>query len=194
MRTLLVLLFSTLLLPAQLNVSNSRFTAAVLKPAAAGGGCSTQQDAEESEDSFQASFLRYFATKFRAGANYNLCRVDLSIARNVSEDADFLVTIRTDSSGPTTTVVGTSSTVPNATVTEDFAWVRFDFPSPPSLTSGTDYWIVITRADAADGLQVYWNEDTTGTAVEGIQEAAAATPTTWNSISTTSVGMFRTFR
>lgn len=130
---------------------------------------------------------------FQPSASYLLCKVELSIAKNASEDADLLVTIRTNNAGsPSTTVLATSATVPNATITEDFTFVSFTFASPPALTSGTDYWIVMTRADAADGLQIYWEDDASAT-VENMKEAANATPTTWVVLSASSAGVYRAY-
>lgn len=194
MRTLFILLLSTSAAFAQLNISNPFYVAGVLKPASGGGPCNVAKDTENTPDVYQQSFNRYFASMFRAGSSYNLCLVELSLQRNASEDADFQVTIRADSSGsPSGTVLATSETVANASVSSSaFTWVSFSFASPPALTSGSDYWLVITRTDAADGLQVYWEDDVSAT-VESMKEAANATPTTWTVVSSGAAGMFRTF-
>lgn len=160
---------------------------------ATGGSCDTLRDAEDTVSSFNASFLRYFASMFRAGANYNCCRVDVSIARAASMNQDVLMTLRANNAGdPAAGVLGTSDTIPNATIEEDFTFVTFTFASPVSLSSGTDYWIVLTRANASDGLQLYW-EDDNGATVTALKEAANATPTTWNTVTLASTGVFRTF-
>ena len=61
----------------------------------------------------------------------------------------------------------------------DAGWFRFVFPTPPSLTAGTQYWLVLKSSGAVDGTN-YWRwpaSSTGGTYPFGSDKNGNATPT-----------------
>jgi len=55
---------------------------------------------------------------------------------------------------------GTSGTVAASTLGTSYGWVDFTFATPPSLSAGTTYWLVLTTTDAASGTNyVQWGAD-----------------------------------
>ena len=58
-------------------------------------------------------------------------------------------------SGATPTTLLANATVTGSGLAEEMAWVTFTFGSPPSLTGGTTYWLVIARGGAHDYANHY---------------------------------------
>jgi hypothetical protein len=60
---------------------------------------------------------------------------------------------------------GTSTTVAASDLEVGFSWVEFAFSSPPNLTEGTVYWLVLETSDSADALNhVIWGADSSSPA------------------------------
>lgn len=85
--------------------------------------------------------------------------INLLVNKGGTPSDNLYIEIQTDSSGaPSGTVVtnGTSSTLAGGSVTGGaYANYKFTFATPPSLTSGTTYWIVARRSGAVDGANYF---------------------------------------
>ena len=98
--------------------------------------------------------------------------------------------IYSDSSGTPSALItnGTATAISGKLMGVDRGWYRFNFPTPPSLTGGTQYHIVLRRSGSADSSNIYSISSSypNGSATEypfGAMRYADATPT-WASAST----------
>jgi hypothetical protein len=100
-----------------------------------------------------------------------LSSVELYIGKDGSPTGNLTVEIQTSSSGkPSGTVVtdGTSGTLPESGLNADYAYETFAFSTPPLLSAGTEYHIVLkTNRSASTTNFVYWATDAAGAAPPG---------------------------
>ena len=83
---------------------------------------------------------------------------------------------------------GTATALSGKLFANDAGWYRFNFATPPSLTAGTQYHLVLKRSGAADGSNIYaiYTSYPNGTSTEypwGFYNNADNTPT-WAATST----------
>lgn len=95
--------------------------------------------------------------------------------RKLGSPADIAVKILTDNSGVPSKTVVASATIPAASVTSTYGFVDANFSTPPTLTAGTTYWIML--AANVDGTNYYdWGEDNTS----GYSSGTGKYSTNWN--------------
>ncbi len=93
---------------------------------------------------------------FTTTSSYSTTTVDLYLAKSGSPVDN--LTLEILSSSMTGTVLGTSATVGGASVSTSNSWIRFTFASPVTLSSGTTYYLRLTRSGANDVSNYYqWN-------------------------------------
>lgn len=115
----------------------------------------------------------YQATRFTPGANYNLCRVDVGLFYSGSSFGGQTATVelRSDVAGvPATSSIATSTPVASTVfegLTTAVAAVasptRFDFVTPPAVTNGTSYWIVVHMSSFNSVNHPNWAVQSAGT-------------------------------
>ena len=104
------------------------------------------------------------AQGFKLTATTRVLRAGLWLKKIGMPLDNLTVEIRTDSGGlPSGTVVpnGTSNTVAASSLSSsDFKLITFTFATPPQLTGGTQYHLVLKRSGTLDGFSYYvWGAD-----------------------------------
>jgi len=94
---------------------------------------------------------------FTANANGSLQYVYFQVRKIGSPTGDLKATVR----DATNTSIGTSAIISPASVSEDYAWLKFTFSSPPSLVSGATYKLNLfsTAINAANFYAVKTDEN-----------------------------------
>lgn len=101
------------------------------------------------------------AQKFTTASAGRCHRVDLRLKNTTSASGTVLVEIWTNSSSSPGTKLARSS-IAASTVTSSYAYLTVYFASAPSITTATDYWIVVYVQD--NGNNSYsWSSTTSGT-------------------------------
>ena len=116
---------------------------------------------------------------FQAASTYSLNQVQCYMYRNNTSSTDnvYLTIHATSASGsdyvPTGSALATSANVGGSTIPSGSdTWVSFTFSSPPTLTSGTSYAIVMHRSGSADDSNFYrW--DSNNSSVDNMNVADA---------------------
>lgn len=91
--------------------------------------------------------------------------VDLRLLRVNSPTGDITLTLQGDSAGvPDNTPIATATGVTIASaLSTSYTWVRFTFPTPPSVVAGTLYHLVITATFTINGTDwVRWHAQQPG--------------------------------
>lgn len=78
--------------------------------------------------------------------------------KKVGEPPDQTVRILTDNSGQPSRTSLASGTLKSSNVTSSYSWIDVSFDSPPNLTVGITYWVVIDVSRDDDNYWV-WGED-----------------------------------
>jgi hypothetical protein len=110
------------------------------------------------------------AQSFTAGSNYNLAAVVVYLQRTGTPTDNINCEIQTNSgSSPSGSVVGTATAMAGTHIVAAIPHTcRFVFPTPPSLTSGTKYWIVLSRSGADDAVNfIGWSIETSASYAGG---------------------------
>lgn len=149
------------------------------------------------DDSFNqcgASANYYLSSGFKVAETTTPQAIWLKLYKVGSANRPVTVNIYTDNgSGLPNSLVtnGTSSTVNLMQVTSNPVgeWYRFNFPTPPSLTSGTQYHIVATQSAADSSNYIAWKCTTARKYPYGFVNAATSTPT-WSTVAATSAQCF----
>jgi hypothetical protein len=88
---------------------------------------------------------------FTTTSAFSLAAVRIVISRTLSPADNWSLDIYADSaSAPTGASLATSDVIAGADISATAHWHEFVFASPPSLSSGTKYWIVLKRSGAVD--------------------------------------------
>jgi hypothetical protein len=93
-----------------------------------------------------------FSQSFNAPSTARLVKVSLYI-KKVGNPGDRAIYIVTDSSGSPSQTSLASATLSSSLVTTQYGWIDIVFSSPPLLTAGNNYWIVL---DASQNSTRYW--------------------------------------
>jgi len=93
-----------------------------------------------------------FAQSFKPLQSKPLNKISLYI-KKVGNPEDRTIRITSDSSGSPSISSLASATLNSSLVTTSYGWVDIIFSSPPSLTSGVTYWMVL---DAKEDNNKYW--------------------------------------
>jgi hypothetical protein len=91
-----------------------------------------------------SSTHRYVGQSFQPGANVSLKYVYFRLRAEASPSSNLTARLHAQSSGYPGSVLATSSAVPSSQVNgSKYAWIRFTFSTPVSLSAGTVYWITL---------------------------------------------------
>lgn len=93
-----------------------------------------------------------FAQSFSAPSSASLVKVSIYI-KKVGNPADRTIRIVADSFGSPSQTSLANATFSSGLVTSNYGWIDVIFSSPPALTSGNTYWIVL---DASQDKNKYW--------------------------------------
>lgn len=133
---------------------------------------------------------KYVASKFVATSSYSLNRVDVPASKVGSPTNDYFCEIWSDSGTLPSAKIGTTSAAVNgASFPASEAWVTF-YPTA-TITSGTNYFIVIWTATNSGTDHILWYRNTSGT-VERV-DSTDDPGTGWSNLTTTRQCMFRTY-
>lgn len=105
------------------------------------------------------------AQEFIPSDDCTVSRVLLYMKRIGSSSATINVSIQTNNAGvPSGTVItnGTATGVAHNTLGTSYGWVAFSFPTPPTLTNGTTYHIVVSTTSytySAAVTEIIWGAD-----------------------------------
>lgn len=109
----------------------------------------------------------YLAQGFTAIANDTVNQIFILLRRSgaMEPTADLNVEIWDDDGGgwPNAAIANGTTTIDNALATDDFVWMVATFSTPPSITTGNPFYIVVYSASCAGGIDGWdWaiaNED-----------------------------------
>ncbi|MCH8889169.1 hypothetical protein IID26_01960, partial [Patescibacteria group bacterium] len=93
-----------------------------------------------------------FAQSFSPNSSGPLAKISIYI-KKVGNPGSRQVKIVSDNAGSPNTITIEEGTLNNALVGTSYGWVDVVFPTPPVLTGGTTYWIVL---DAIKNNSKYW--------------------------------------
>lgn len=157
-----------------------------------GGSCNVAKDARTDDIGAASNSTNiYIANKFTAASSYSLCKATVTLYRHASQNQDYAMEIRTDgTSQPSETILGTSETVPVASVGTTRTTVEFVFSSPVSISSGTSYWLVIKYVSASS-YTTFWAMG--NGAPEHIVRSTTGLTDSWTNVETTRQAVFTTY-
>lgn len=96
--------------------------------------------------------------------------------RKVGNPGDLTVRIMTDSSGKPSKTSLASANLSASRVTGTYDFFQVPFSSPPNVTAGTKYWIMLSAASINAGNYFFWGFDTT----DGYAANTAKYSASWN--------------
>lgn len=102
-----------------------------------------------------ASSNRDIAQSFTSNATDKLNRVSVYLGKVGSPSGNITLKIATDNSGKPSTSNIASASIANALIGATPSWINVSFSSPPNLTNGTKYWIVLDYG--SNSATNYWN-------------------------------------
>ncbi len=102
-----------------------------------------------------ASANRDVAQSFTANASDKLNKVSVFLGKVGSPSGNITLKIANDNGGKPNTGNIASAAIPNSSVGATPSWVSVSFSSPPNLTSGAKYWIVLDYG--SNSTVNYWN-------------------------------------
>ena len=103
---------------------------------------------------------QYRASKFTAGSSYSVCKIEFLLMKDGSgatPTGDVKAYVWSDSSGPST-ILATSDIVDASSLPAKGSsnYVAFTFASPASLSSGTVYWVGLSKTNLQLNDWVGW--------------------------------------
>lgn len=117
------------------------------------------------------------AQKFTAGTTGRLSKVEVRLKNDASATGTIMVEIYSDSSGSPGTRLARSS-IAASIPTGSYAYITARFPSAPTVTATTAYWIIVyTQATASGSYK--WSSTTTATTAK----SSADSGSTWSATS-----------
>jgi hypothetical protein len=109
-----------------------------------------------------ASSNRDIAQSFVANETGNLAKVTVFLAKVGNPNSNLTLRIQNDNNNkPSTSSSLATSTISYANVGLTPSWIEATFTDPPSLTSGTKYWIVLDYGSNSSANHWNWRKDTT---------------------------------
>ncbi|MBI2023225.1 hypothetical protein HYT01_01520 [Candidatus Giovannonibacteria bacterium] len=101
------------------------------------------------------------AQSFTANASDRLNKVSVFLGKVGNPSGNITIKIANDNGGKPATGNIASATIANSLVGVTPSWIDIAFPSPPNLTSGTKYWVVLDYGSS--NASNYWNWKKDGT-------------------------------
>lgn len=134
---------------------------AIAPATAAGASSLTLKDSKTNDSNNTANGVKntaartYLASKWTAGSSYSLAALETMGAKGGAvgnPTGEITCYVYSNGSSAPGTLLGTSDTVAASSypAAASPAWIRFTFPTPVSLTSGTVYWHVFTTSAGVD--------------------------------------------
>lgn len=114
------------------------------------------------------------AQVFTAGATQRLSKVEINIKNDASATGVIMVEVWSDSSGEPGTLLAQSS-IDAASVTSSYQYLTARFARAPSITSASDYWIVV-YVQASGENSYKWSSTTSATTALSSSDSG----TTWD--------------
>lgn len=136
-----------------------------------------------------SSSNRSIAQSFQVSSSSPLTSVTFYL-KKTGYLADPTIKIVPDVSGsPSNSTVLATATLTGSTVTTSYGWVGVSFPTPPSLTVGSTYWIVIdsSSANVSNYLTI---GATSGTYSSGAIKVGTLSGNTWSATSPSTLDMY----
>ncbi len=130
----------------------------------------------------------YRSTGFKVPHNCSCASVAMSVYKEGNPTDNVEVEIWSNSAGsPGSVIANGSATVVSGKILPlvETAQVKFDFPTPPSLTANTQYHLVITRSGSVNSTNYYrWPVENNHTYPHGFANVATSVPV-WTQSTTT---------
>jgi len=108
-----------------------------------------------------ASSNRDIAQSFTANVSDRINKVSVYLAKVGNPSGSITLKIATDNAGSPSTGNLASTAIPSSSIGVTPAWVDVAFSSPPNLTSGTKYWIVLDYGSNSATNYWTWGRDST---------------------------------
>ena len=127
------------------------------------------------------------AQSFVPNTTGTLAQIDFYLKKNSNPD-DILVRILTNDGGSPSKTVVASATLNASLVTSSHGWASVTFPTLPTLTADTTYWIMLDTSDGSNKYW-YWGKDSNNGNGNGVSKYSS----NWNAstpVWTTDVGDF----
>lgn len=113
---------------------------------------------------------------FTAGVTGRLTRVDVNVKQGTTPTQHLMVAIYSDTAGSPGSLLATSSIV-SSTITTSYQYLTARFVEAPSITSGTNYWVVIYMQNGGSGTY-NWSSTTSATTAKTSNSSGGTWSTT----------------
>ncbi|MBI4128548.1 MAG: hypothetical protein HY460_00730 [Parcubacteria group bacterium] len=131
----------------------------------AGGITENPSDAWTTENANQffatASVDRDIAQSFTASASGNLTKVSVFLGKVGSPSTNLTLRITDDTNGEPASSSLASATLAVSSVGATPSWIDISFPTPPNLTAGVRYWILLDATSSSGANYWNWRKDST---------------------------------
>ena len=131
----------------------------------AGGIPPSPQDEWTTHDANQefatSTASRDIAQSFTATASGALSKISVYLAKVGTPSSDITLRITTDNGGKPAPTDIANTTITPSQVGSSASWINTGFPTPPTLTSGTKYWIVLDYGSNSTSNYWIWRKDST---------------------------------
>lgn len=155
--------------------NNATVTGELIVAAAAQEDAQAQHTTCASDEIFgQANPVIDMAQSFIPSQTQTYPKISVRI-KKIGTPSDRNVYVTTDAAGKPASTALATGTLSSSLVASSYGWVDITFSTPPSLTSGTTYWIVI---DAARSATNYWTWCKDG--VAGYADGSPASSQDWD--------------
>ncbi len=138
----------------------------------------TDQEWTVQNQNFQfghTSSVRDVAQSFKPSITDKLNNIQVLI-RKVSTPGDLTVRIITDNNGSPSKTALASATIKASLVTGAYGWIPASFATPPALTAGTTYWIMLSVSSVNSSRYYFWGSDSN----QGYGNGVGKYSTNWN--------------
>ena len=128
---------------------------------ALGTVASADQAWEVNNQNFQfghTATVRDVAQSFKPAVNNTLNTVAVNI-KKVGTPGDLTVMLLSDSAGSPSRTVLASANIDSSSVTDVYGWIGASFTNPPTLVSGTSYWLALSTSSSSGSNYYYWASD-----------------------------------
>ena len=121
---------------------------------------SVEWTAHDSDHFFAtASSNRDIAQSFTASASDRLNKVSVYLGKAGSPSGNITLKIANDNGGKPSTSDIANTTISNASVGTNPSWIDASFSSPPNLTGGNKYWVVLDYGSNSASDHWNWRKD-----------------------------------
>lgn len=104
---------------------------------------------------------RDVAQSFTANATDRLNKVSVFLGKSGTPSSNLTLRIAADNAGKPDHTDITSAVIPASSIGSSVSWIDVAFSSPPNLTSGNKYWIVLDYGSNSSSNYWLWGKDST---------------------------------